>query len=201
MHRDLAGKAFICAIDGNQNADLAHAGCGRVVDIRYHGLPIELGHTAQGHVLADLGDGIGDDGFHGCAVDLGCIERVQIGCTECGLGDGGGHALKLCILGHEIRFGIHFDRNTGACGNSHGHKALGCGAARFLCSFGQTLGAQPVNGGFEITIGFGQCLLGIHHACACRFAQFLYHCSGNRHERSPEIRSAREACPARVSFG
>jgi hypothetical protein len=91
------------------------------------------------------------------------------------------HLLEIGVLAHEIGLGVDLDRHGGATLGCHGHEAFGRRATGFLGGFRQALGAQPVNGGFHVAIRFGQRLLGVHHACAGRLAQFLHLCGCNRH--------------------
>ena len=62
-------------------------------------------------------------------------------------------------------------------------KDLGGDPARFLGRLGQPLGAQPVDRGLHVAVGFLQRLLGVHHPRAGRLAQVLHHRSRNGHGR------------------
>ena len=175
MHGDLLAKGFVTAVHGDENADLAHAGGCRVVHVGHERFTVERDHAAQRHVLADLGDGVRQRRFNGLAVDLGLLQRLDVVYLQRGFGDAVHHRLELGVLADEIGLGVNLDRDAVAAFDLNGHEAFGGGAARLLGRFGQTLGAQPVNGGFHVAVSFGQRLLGVHHACACGVAQFLDH--------------------------
>jgi hypothetical protein len=98
--------------------------------------------------------------------------------TDC---DRAGQILESVVAGDEVGLGIDFDHHGGIALRRDRDQAFGGGAAGFLVSLGNALGAQPVNSGFHVATGFGQCLLAIHHACAGLVAQLFHHCSGNAH--------------------
>ena len=62
--------------------------------------------------------------------------------------------LEISVLANKVSFRVHFDSNTFAASNVHGHKTLCRSTAGFLGSFGQTFGAQPVNSSFHVAICF-----------------------------------------------
>ena len=149
-------------------------------------------HPAQGHVLADAGDGFIQHVVDGLAVDMrGADHLDRLADVQRKLGDVTHQRLKIGILGDEIGFRIDLDRNAAAVRDRHADKPLGRNAVGLLGGFGQTLGAQPIDGGFHVAKGLGQRLLDVHHACAGRFAQVFHHRSGDDHLISPKKRDAR----------
>jgi hypothetical protein len=174
-------KPSSAAGEGHQHADLAHAGRGGVVDVGDDVLALDLGHAAQRHVLADLGDLVGHGRLDRLAAEIGGQQRLDVIHAERGLGDARHHLLELGVLGDEVGLGVDLDGDGGAALGGDGHEALGGGAAGFLRGLGKALGAQPVDGGVHVTVGFGQRLLGVHHACAGLVAQFLHLCGCDRH--------------------
>lgn len=93
------------------------------------------------------------------------------------LGDVADDTLEGIVTSNEVGFGVDFDDNGRCAGAGNADEAFGSRAARLLVSLGDALGAQPVDRGFHVAGGLGECLLAVHHACAALFAQFLYQCS------------------------
>jgi hypothetical protein len=122
MHGDLAGEALVPAGEGDENADLAHAGRGGVVDIGHDVVAGELGHAAQRHVLADLGDGVGQDGLDRVLPSRSAAFSASVSSAAARPGDLRDHALELGVLGDEVGLGVDLDRDGGA--------ALGATATR-----------------------------------------------------------------------
>ena len=109
---------------------------------------------------------------------LQLFDRVH---ADRGLGEAGDHGLEISVLADEIGFRVHFDGHTATTFDQNGHKTFGGGTVGFLGSFRQTLGAQPVDRGFHVAIGFGQRFFRVHHARARTVAQVFYQCSCDRH--------------------
>ncbi len=133
---------------------------------------VEAGGAAHHHVLADGGDQIGDQLRHRLAAGgLGAGERIHAAFDiEGGQGHLAGGVLEQLVAGDEIGLGVQFDDRPGharaVVAQRHSHEAF-CGhAVGLLGRLGQTLGAQPVHGGFDVALGLLQGLLAIHHACA-----------------------------------
>jgi hypothetical protein len=65
--------------------------------------------------------------------------------------------------------------------NGHANQTFGRSAAGLLGGSGKALGAQRVDGGFDVATGFVQSLLAIHHAGAGALAQVLHVSGGISH--------------------
>ena len=81
--------------------------------------------------------------------------------------------LELFVLGHEVGLAVNFDCRALGAVYSNANETFGRCAAGFLGSGGKALGAQQVNGGFDITLGFFKRLFGVHHASTGKLTQFL----------------------------
>ncbi len=189
MHGDLLANGFcaglVAAIDADQHADLAHAGRSGGVDVGRDRVGLNSRHAANGHVLADGGDLGGDIVVDRFALHVSCFQRVDVSGARGDLSDLGHHRLEVGVARDEVGFRVHFNRNANAVGGGDSDEAFSGGAAGFLGGFRQTFGAQPVNSGFHVAVGFCQRLLGVHHACAGRVAQLFHLFRGDRHEISP----------------
>ena len=106
----------------DDHADAAEPVGHRIVHIaRDHALADrKLGGAAQRHVLADLGDGVGNGVGDGDAAGVRGEDLVDVGAgVERGIGDHLHQALEQIVAGDEIGLGIDLD-----------HDALGAGDAR-----------------------------------------------------------------------
>ena len=66
------------------------------------------------------------------------------------------------------------DNRTASSFDGHADETL-CGRAACLLGGGsKTLGAQPVDGGFHVAIGFRKRLLAVHHPGAGALTEFLH---------------------------
>ena len=140
------------------------------------------GRTAQRHVLADRGDRILDafsNGLAGCRVVRSGNGLDRTVGANGDVGDAANEVLEGIVAGNEVGFGVDFDDDGLGAVARNADQAFSSGAARLLVGLGDALGAQPVDRGFHVAIGFGEGLLAVHHACAGLFAQFLHHCCSN----------------------
>ena len=168
----------------DQHADLAEAVGDLSVDVgRDHTLGhVELGHAAQGHVLADRGDEAGERLLDrgrttGEVSSLEAFERT-VG-VEGELGGFTGEGLEAVVARNEVGLGIHFDDGGVMARRFDGDEALGGNAAGLLGGLGQALLAQPVDGGFDVAIRLVQRALAVHHARAGLFAELFHQCGGD----------------------
>ncbi len=106
---------------------------------------------------------------------------------ERGFGEACDQRLEIGVLGDEVGFRVQLDRDADATRDGHADEAFGSGTVGLLGGFRETLGAQPVNRGFHVAIGFGQGFFRVHHACAGGFAQFFHHLGGDCHGGSPQL--------------
>ena len=174
VHRNLFAKAFVAAGHCDQNADFAHAVGGCVVNVGHDCVTRHSCHAAHGHVFTDNRNGVDNGLFNGLAVHVSRFQRVHIVNRQCHLRDAADHFLEVCVFANEVGFRVHLNSDPFAAGHCNGHKTFCCGAAGLFGCFGKTFGPQPVNGRFHVAICFGQCLFGVHHACASAVAQFFY---------------------------
>ncbi|ENN87013.1 hypothetical protein RHSP_13228 [Rhizobium freirei PRF 81] len=181
-------------LQGNQNAELADAVAGSIVDVGRHDavLDFQLGGTTKRHVFADgcdrVLDGVGDR-LAGCRVgrSRNGFDRAVGG--QRNFGDAASEVLEGIVTGNEVGFGVELDDNSLVTGAGNGDQAFSGGAAGLLVGLGDALGAQPVDRGFDIAVGFRQRLLAVHHACARLFAQFFHQCSRNLGHKLPLVGS------------
>ncbi len=127
--------------------------------------------AAQRHVLADLGDGVGDRFGDRNAAGLGGINDGDIGADrQRHVGDHLHEALEQIVAGDEIGFRVELDHDAFGAGYLDADQAFGGDAAGLLGGLGQALLAQPVLRRGHLAIGFGERGLAIHHAGAGRLA-------------------------------
>jgi hypothetical protein len=142
------------------------------------------------HVLADGGDQVGDQVLNRGPVQRGSVHGVDLGVVERHDGDLVGGVLEQFVAGDEVGFRVELD-DGGALARAlmtggDGDQTFGGDAVSLLGGLGQALGAQPVDGGVDVAVGFLKRLLAVHHADAGFFAQFLDERSGDlSHEMSP----------------
>ena len=132
--------------------------------------------AAQGHVLANSGNGIGERIAHCCAAGIMSVfERLDIGDAffQRHRSNATGQSLKFFIAGNEVGFRIDLDNHTLCIAHESGHKAFSGHTAGLFGSLRQTFLAQPINSGFQIAVRLAQRLFAIHHACASLLAQIF----------------------------
>ena len=123
----------------DENADLAEAWFHRTVHVsRDNALAHFKGrHTAQGHVLADGGDGIRDR-FRNSLVGRGHFlgfQRFDIAAgSECFVGDFMREGLELVVTGNKVRLRVEFDDRSAGAIAGNGDKAFRSDTAGFLGS-------------------------------------------------------------------
>ena len=185
MHGDLLAKGVqrvlvACRFQAHDDAELAQTGLHGVVDITADDPVRDLdgSGTAQVHVLADLGDGVGQFARNRTARTgiRHLAEHVDI---ATGLGGQSGDVfherLELLVPRHEIGLGIDLDDRALGAVDRDADQPLGGDAAGLLRGLGEAAGTQPVNGGFHVAIGFCQGLLTVHHADSGHLAERLHH--------------------------
>ncbi len=90
-----------------------------------------------------------------------------------GLGDEFDEALEVVVSRDEIGLGINLHEHALSALDDKADEAFGGDAARFLGGLGEPFLPQPVDGGFEIALGFRERRLAVHHADAGLLAQLL----------------------------
>ena len=203
MHGDLAaqlaqGSLVTRAFQRDQHTDAAHARRHGVVDVGGDDpfLDRKARGAAQLHVLAYGGDQAGHLVLHGrTALERSAVDGFHGVVLEAQLGERLGCVLEQIVAGHKVGLGVELDGSTdfalAVFTGGDGHEAFGGDAVSLLGGLGKALGAQPVDGGGDVTVGFLQGLLAVHHAHARTLAQFLHEGSGDLgHVQSPDIRNA-----------
>ena len=144
---------------------------------------INLGKTTQSHVLANLGDLSGQFILNGAFAQLAFQQLVHSSnfVFQSSLCNSVYHANKLIVLGNKVGLGVNLNNYAllAVSGVFNGNNTLGSDTAGFLGSLRQALFTQEINSSFKITVGFGQSLFAVHHACAGSLTQFFYHCCTN----------------------
>jgi len=125
---------------------------------------------AADHLVFTNGcDIVGQDFLHRAAIGM-CSRENGVGVVSAkaqrNAGDLADEILELFVLGNEVGLTVDFNGRTLGAVNGNANKTFGRSAARLLGSSGKTLGAQQVNCGFHVAIGFFERLLGVHHAGA-----------------------------------
>ncbi len=90
-------------------------------------------------------------------------------------GDGRDHLLELVVARHEVGLGVDFDDGARRALHGDADEAFGGDAVGLLGGLGQTLLAQPVDGGLDVAADLAERGLAIHHAGAGAVAQLLNH--------------------------
>jgi hypothetical protein len=67
--------------------------------------------------------------------------------------------LEAVVAGDEIGLGVDFDHHGGIAFRRDSDQAFGGGAAGLLVGLGNALGAQPVDSGFHVAVGFASAFL------------------------------------------
>jgi len=120
VHRDHAAEALeLIGLAGglqrHKDPDLAETFLDRVVDVAGDGaLPHrQRGCPPQRHVLADLGNGVGDRVGDAEMADLGRLDLLDVGAVmQRRLGDELDEALEVVVAGDEIGLGIDLDEHA-----------------------------------------------------------------------------------------
>ena len=88
-----------------------------------------------------------------------------------------GEGFEAFVLGDEIRFAIHFDKQAalGARLDVLGDDAFLGIAAAFFASGGDAFFAQPIDSGFHFAVRFHESFFAIHQAGSSSFAEFGHH--------------------------
>jgi hypothetical protein len=95
------------------------------------------------------------------------------------LGDVAHEVLELVVAGDEVRLRIDLDCGAASALDGNADEPFGGRASGLLGGGGKALGAQPIDSGLHVTVGFGQRLLAIHHSGAGALPQFLDGRGGN----------------------
>ncbi len=158
-------------------------------------------NASQGDVLADGGDGVGDRLVNRApahvmrpedrlGVDLGrLVERDRE--------DPAHEPLKVVVARDEIGLGIDLDDDPDLVLDRHADQTVGGDAPALFGRLGETLLAQPVDGGLDVAVRLGQRVLAIHHARAGLLAQFLDQPGGDRSH--PSSLTSSRACAAKAA--
>ena len=98
---------------------------------------------------------------------MGCFENRD---RRAGLQSNLGHfthqRLEVGVLRDKVGFRVDLNRDTAAVVDGHANQAFRGHTVCLFGSLGQAFGAQPVDGGFHVAIGFDKRLFGVHHPCA-----------------------------------
>ncbi|CUX21947.1 hypothetical protein AGR4B_Cc60900 [Agrobacterium tumefaciens str. CFBP 5621] len=186
MHGNLAADRVqnglvAVRLQGNENAELADAVAGSVVDVGRNNTVrhFECSRAAQRHVFADRRDRVLDavgNGLAGCRIGRsGNSVNGAVG-GEGNLGDTADEVLERIVAGNEVGFGVQLDNNSLVTHGGNADQTFGSRTAGLLVGLCDALGAQPVDRRFHVAIGLSKSLLAVHHACARLLAQFLHHC-------------------------
>ena len=188
MHGDLTAERgqFVLVAGGferDQHADLAEAVGDRIVQVAADRARIDRKHggAAQRHVLADLGDAVGQRLGNSDAAGLRRLDRLDIGAgIERDIGDHLDETLEQIVAGDEVGLGIDLDHRRLGAAHDDADQTFRGDAAGLLGGLRQALLAQPILRRFHVALGLGQRGLAVHHARASRLAQVLDHLGCNR---------------------
>jgi hypothetical protein len=190
MHRKLPAQCgelvgLAGGFQRDQHAHLAGAVDHRVVHIAADRALADRkpGGAAERHVLADLGDRLGDVLSNGFAAGLGRLDLLDVGAdVERHVGDHLDEALEQIVAGDEVGLGIDLDDHAFGALDRDADQTLRSDAIGLLGGLGQALLAQPIDRGIDVARGFTERRLAIHHARAGHLAQVLDHlCSDLSH--------------------
>jgi hypothetical protein len=111
------------------------------------------------------------------------LERLDAGgaAAQRGLGHFIGELDEVLVLGDEVGFGVDFDEHGLAAVLGEHDAAFRGDAAGLLVGLGEALLAQPLGGGVDVAVVFGERLLAFHHAGASALAQILDQRCGDFH--------------------
>ncbi len=174
VHCDLTAEtrerlACCSRLQPHNDADFTQTLIHRIMSVgRYHALAHrERCSPPQRHVLADLGNGVGDRLIHRKAADLCLLDLLDVRArAERDVCDHLHEPLKQLIARDEICLGIHFNHNALARFYRHSDQAFRRNAARFLRSLGKSFFAQQIDGLLHVAAGVAKGALAIHHAGA-----------------------------------
>ncbi len=197
MHRKLPAKRseFVGLAGGferHQDAHLAGAVDHRVVHIAADRALADRkpGGAAERHVLADLGDGLGDVIGDGFAAGLGRLDLLDVGTdVERHIGDHLDEALEQLVAGDEVGLGVDLDDDALGALDRDADQTFRGDAVGLLGSLGQALLAQPIDRGVDVARRLTERRLAIHHPRAGHLAQVLDHLCCDLSHRSVPLRS------------
>src|ERR1700722_9766234 len=203
VHRDLAAECDELVglprrLEADNDADLAEPITDRVVHVAAdralrHG---NLGGAAQGHVLADGRNSRTDRVVRGDTADLRRLDLLDIGSgVERNVGDHPHESLELLVAGDEIGLRIDLDDDTFRALYGDADETFRGDTAGLFRHLGQALLAKPIDRAREITIGFDERRLAIHHAGVGLVAEFLDQLSGDICHRQNPVFVGRNALP------
>jgi hypothetical protein len=206
VHRHVAAEraervAIALRLQADNHADTAEAvddlAVNVVTDCAFRN-PEALDAT-QRHVLADRRNGVGDRLRHGPAAEImGAEHRVDVRrgrLVERYRNDTAHQPLEIVVSRDEIRLRVDLDDHADQILDRCADQSVGGDAAAFLGRLGEPLLAQPVDGGLDVAVRFGQRVLAVHHARAGLLTQVLHEPSRDRSHRFPSCRRA--AAPGR----
>ena len=185
MHRDLAAeRGQRLGLAGRFQRD-DHADAAKAVDDRaMHVMAddamgdMQALRAAQGDVLADRRDGVGDRvGDRAAAGIMRALDRLGLDAgalVERDREDAAHQRLEIVVAGDEIGFGIDLDDDAEIGLHRHADEAVGGDAAALLGRLGEALLAQPVDRRFDVAVGLAERVLAIHHAGAGLLAKLLH---------------------------
>ena len=166
----------------DQNADLAEALDHGIVHVAadHAFADRKLAGAAERHVLADLGNRLGNRFRHRQRADLGGLDLVEIGAGAQGnVGDHLDQALEQIVAGDEVGLRVQLDQDALGALDGEPDQALGRHPARFLVGLGETLLAQQIDRLLHVAGCITQRRLAVHHAGAGALAQLFDHGCGN----------------------
>ena len=147
------------------------------MDIGCHEFRFNALKFRNAYLFSDACEFIIDQIGHFDSSDLDSIQFIHAfyiggnGCIHDALCEG--H--EVCVLAHEVRLTAYAKCYAGCVAFSCLRKddTFSCISVAAQCSNFLSLFPKPVNGGFNVAIGFSKCLTAIHHACACHLAQLV----------------------------
>ena len=105
---------------------------------------------------------------------MGSAQRLDVRAVlQSKLGNVADELLEELVLGDEIGLRIDLDDRAASALDGDPDEPFGGGASGLLGGGGETLGAEPIDCGLHLALGFGKRLLAVHHAGAGALAQFL----------------------------
>ncbi|CAO95936.1 Conserved hypothetical protein [Erwinia tasmaniensis Et1/99] len=88
-------------------------------------------------------------------------------------------SLETGIFCHEVSLAVHFQNHAEVAFNAGFDHAVSRNVACFFRRFNRARFTHVLDRQLDVAVGFGQCFLTIHHACASTLTQFFYQSSGN----------------------
>jgi hypothetical protein len=177
VHGDVATECLVAADQLDHHAD-AHA---VTVAVKLTLGTVEALQTTHLDVLADLGDQSLACGIDGAAVGQRLTgQRLGVlgAAAERGRGYGFGEGQEVGVLGDEVGLAVDLDHDAGftVVGDPDHDHAFGGGTAGLLGRLRLTGLAHGLDGGLDVSVGFHERGLALHHAGAGALAQFLDQC-------------------------